>query len=465
MATADALPQDGPVPGAAGRARGKARRREVPRASHAGHPPLAPDRDVLGMLERSAEGRIGELLPLRWQRMSASAFAFFRGTADVQAADLAATPRVGPMQQVCGDAHLGNFGLFATPERDLIFGPNDFDETSLGWWEWDLKRLAASAVLAARHRGLSASAGTDLVRTLVASYARRIDEYSRMHVLDVWASRIRAEEQVGQLDGAVRERAQAVVSRARRRTSDQVFQKLVRSVDGQARFVDDPPRIFHHGPDAAFAAKCGEVFARYRTTLADDRRMLFDRFSLVDFAVKVVGVGSVGRHCVMALLQSESGQPLILQIKEAATSVLEPWCGPARETHPGHRVVTGQRLMQAFSDPFLGWASDDEGRHYYVRQMQDMKGGVDLDTISPAGLAPYLVLCGWALARAHAKSGNGGADIAGYVGKGDSLGDALALYAVAYADQAEADHAAFVAAIRAGRFSTEVTFRPERIAA
>jgi uncharacterized protein (DUF2252 family) len=454
------------IPGAAGRARGKARRAEIPRAAHALHPPARADRDVLAMLERSAQGRIAELLPLRWQRMAASPFAFFRGTADVQAFDLVDTPHVGPMQQVCGDCHLGNFGLFATPERDLIFGPNDFDETSLGWWEWDLKRLAASAVLAARHRGFPAGVGADLVRTLVASYAQRIDEYSRMHVLDVWASRIRADDQIAQLDGVVAERARAIVARARRRTSDQVFAKLVTiGADGRARFVDDPPRIFHHGSDAAFAAKIDEVFAAYRATLADDRRMLFDRFRLEDFVVKTVGVGSVGRHCVMALMRSESGQPLILQIKQAATSVLERWCGPAREAHPGHRVVTGQRLMQAFSDPFLGWSQDADGRHYYVRQLQDMKGGIDVDTITLPGLGKYLGLCGWAIARAHAKAGNGGADIAGYLGKGTGFGEALALYAIAYADQAEADHASFIAAIRAGRFRTELTFSPQREAA
>lgn len=445
------------VPGKAGRAAGRALRAAVPRSSQSMHPAAVdPKRDVVAMLEASCAGRIEQLLPLRWSRMSTSVFAFFRGTADIQAYDLATTPVSGIRCQISGDCHMMNFGIFATPERDHLFGPNDFDETIVGPWEWDLKRLVASVMIAARYKGYREADGIAAVRACVASYRARILEYSQLHVLDIWHSRIRVADLLEkELVGEVRLRAAAIVEKARTRTHDQVFTKLVRrDAEGRWRFVDDPPRIFHHGEDEPFRAKVNEVFDHYRGTIDDDRRHLFDRFRLVDFAVKAVGVGSIGRHCVMALLLSKDDQPLVMQIKEAGRSVLEPYVGRSQYEHHGRRVVCGQRLLQAASDMFLGWSGDAQGRHYYLRQMQDMKGSVDIDTMLPEGFNSYVRLCAWALARAHSKAG-AAAEIAGYVGKGETLDEALALYAVAYADQAERDFATFQGAIASGRFKAD----------
>lgn len=462
MAEIDTPPPEVLVPGKAGRAAGRLLRVEVPRSSHSMHPAdTNPKRDVVAMLEASCKGRIAQLLPLRWSRMSTSVFAFFRGTADIQAHDLAATPVSGIRCQISGDCHMMNFGIFATPERDHIFGPNDFDETIVGPWEWDLKRLTASVMVAARFKGYRESDGIAAVRACVASYRARILAYSQMHVLHIWHSRIRVADLLEkELIGDVRTRAAALVAKARNRTHDQVFEKLVkRDAAGRWRFVDDPPRIFHHGEDEPFRAKVQEVFEQYVDTIEDDRRHLFDRFRLADFAVKAVGVGSVGRHCVMALMMSDDGQPLVIQIKEAAQSVLEPYVGKSVYEHPGQRVVAGQRLMQASSDMFLGWAADAQGRYYYLRQMQDMKGSVDIETMVPGGFNAYVRLCAWALARAHSKAG-AAAEIAGYVGKGETLDEALGLYAVAYADQAERDFARFQAAIASGRFKAEAAIPP-----
>ena len=462
MAEIDTPPPEVLVPGKAGRAAGRMLRVDVPRSSHSMHPAdTDPKRDIVAMLEASCEGRIAELLPLRWSRMSVSVFAFFRGTADIQAYDLAATPVSGIRCQISGDCHMMNFGIFATPERDHIFGPNDFDETIVGPWEWDLKRLAASVMVAARFKGYRESDGIAAVRACVASYRARILAYSQLHVLDIWHSRIRVADLLEkELTGEVRARAAVLVAKARNRTHDQVFEKLVkRDTAGRWRFVDDPPRIFHHGEDEPFRAKVHEVFEQYSATIDDDRRHLFDRFRLVDFAVKAVGVGSIGRHCVMALMMSDDGQPLVIQIKEAARSVLEPYVGKSAYQHHGQRVVCGQRLMQASSDMFLGWSADVQGRYYYLRQLQDMKGSVDIETMVPAGFNAYVRLGAWALARAHSKAG-AASEIAGYVGKGEALDEALGLYAVSYADQAERDFAAFQAAIAGGRFNAGTVIAP-----
>jgi uncharacterized protein (DUF2252 family) len=431
--------------------RGIALRHVLPRGAHEAWKP-APHRDVIELLERSNAGRLPDLIPIRFGRMRQSPFAFLRGSAAVMAHDLATLPITGVRVQACGDCHLANFGLFATPERRLVFDVNDFDETLPAPWEWDLKRLCASAAVAARASQLSDEDARDVVRACALSYRERLRAYSRMSPLEVWYARLEARDLIEQAPNAkTRARRKALAKEAQGRIAENVFPKITTEADHRRRIVDQPPLIFH------VAKKDGEervrnALAVYRATLPRERRVLFDRYQLVDVAMKVIGVGSVGTRCFVGLFLSGDGEPLLLQFKEAGHSVLEPYAGKSDCENQGARVVVGQRLMQSSSDIFLGWSHVPGGRDFYVRQLRDMKLSIPLEDVTRAQLSRYAGLCGWTLARAHAKSGDG-ATISGYLGKSDRFDDAVAEFAIAYADQTERDHASLEKAIRSGRVS------------
>ncbi|GLS03856.1 hypothetical protein GCM10007860_10010 [Chitiniphilus shinanonensis] len=438
-------------------AAGRALRRDCPRRTHALWRP-SPQRDPIAMLQRSSEDRVQHLVPIRYGRMLQSPFAFYRATALLHAFDLADTPHSGIRTQLCGDCHLMNFGGFATPERNLLFGINDFDETLPGFWEWDLKRLTTSFVLAARYRSLSDAKAREIVQRLVASYRHHIDQYAAMKTLDLWHASISFDDVRRALPaGAMRDYVGTLAERARKRTSRHAFDKMTATRDGVRRILDNPPYIFH--PDASpdfaryqvnYRDVAFEMFGAYTRTLHQYRRHLIERFELVDVVFKVVGVGSVGTRCFVLLMLADDDDPLFLQAKEAKPSVLAPYMGRSQFRHQGERVVAGQRLMQAASDQFLGWTTGPEGRHYYIRQLRDMKVAVEVELMDAEMLAHYAELCAWNLARAHAKGGGTGPEIAGYVGDRPNLDLALADYAVLYADQTERDYDTFVKAVRAG---------------
>jgi uncharacterized protein (DUF2252 family) len=381
--------------------------------------------------------------------MAVSPFTFLRGSAIVMAQDLAATPVTGIQVQVCGDAHLNNFGIYATPERNQVFDVNDFDETLPGPWEWDLKRFAASIVAAGRTNSFPAATNRRAVLSGIQSYREHMWKYSDMRYLDVWYSRIDSESSLQFVRRTFRWYIEKQRDKARQRSSLQVFPKIAMQVGGQYRIKDDPPLIVHLD-DEALAQQLKGLVEAYRPTIQEDRRVLLSKYQCVDVAQKVVGVGSVGTRCyVVLLLGNDSNDPLLLQIKEAQASVLERHLGPSAYPNHAQRVVNGQRLMQAASDLFLGWTrlgSTD----YYLRQLRDMKLSVNLETLIPEGFIEYCRFCGWALARAHARSGDP-AQISGYLGRSDVFDRALAAFAETYADQTRRDHAAFVAAVQSGQ--------------
>ena len=392
--------------------------------------------------------------------MSQSLFTFFRGTAIIQARDLASSPSTGITAQLSGDAHMLNFGGFATPERSLAFDIRDFDETFPGPFEWDLKRLVVSLVLAARDRSFSEETGAAAVRAAAASYRQRTSEFAQRTVLERWYDRIDFEDLVELFREHRKTKSdlQKAQTRAASRTSRSVFPKLTSVVDGRATIIDDPPRILHaHKAFPHWKKTVEDVIARYKGTLRADRRQLLDRYRLEDTAVKVVGVGSVGTRCFIALFLDNGGDPLFLQMKEARRSVLESPRGESRFPHQGERVVTGQLLMQAASDMFLGWTEVPGENDYYVRQLRDLKVTADVASFRPKTLVNFATMCGWGLARAHAKAGDADA-IAGYLGNADAFDTAAVDYAKAYADQVAQDFAAFQDAIRSGRLQavTEV---------
>lgn len=381
--------------------------------------------------------------------MVASPFTFFRGAAAVMASDLSHTPDSGLIVQACGDAHLQNFGLFASPERNLLFDVNDFDETLPGPWEWDVKRLAASIVLAGRDAGLREAASADAVMQAVGVYRRMMARYAEMSQLEVWYSKVDIDTILTLLPDEVRAAGVRIAEKARRRDTAQAMRRMTELVDGRRRIIDDPPIVEHLA--ASTAGNTVQVIVdRYRETLTDERRLLFERFELVDVARKAVGVGSVGTHCHIALCtaDAEDDDPLFLQIKEANRSVLEPHLRTTRFVNQGQRVVVGQRCMQAASDLFLGWTRY-RNRDFYVRQLRDMKSSIDLAGVAPAGLNAYSALCGWTLARAHARTGDPVA-IAAYLGTGDSFDRAMVTFSQSYADQTERDHALLRAAVDSG---------------
>ncbi|MER5436724.1 DUF2252 domain-containing protein [Streptomyces sp. NPDC002588] len=442
------------TPGAAGgpaeRARrGKEARKRVARSAHAGWLPPVDRADPVAVLERQGRDRLPELLPVRHGRMTASPFAFLRGAAAVMAADLAARPHTGLTVQLCGDAHLLNFGLYASPERSLLFDLNDFDETHPGPFEWDVKRLAVSVAVAARENGHPEDRVRAATVAAAAGYRIAMLRLARLGELAVWHERIDADRLLPLLRSARRRRrAEASLTRARRRTDLQSLGRLTELVDGHHRIVHDPPLLEPAGVSDSAALR--KIFSDYRSTLSEERRLLLDRYRFTDAARKVVGVGSVGLRCFVVLLAGrDADDRLFLQIKEARAAVLEAHLPSGPYTHPGHRVVAGQRLLQAASDIFLGWMTGPQGRAFYWRQLRDTKGTADVAGMSPGDLTAYARLCGTALARAHARSGDRIA-VAGYLGGADTFERAVADFALAYADQTAADHAALCAAVAAG---------------
>jgi uncharacterized protein (DUF2252 family) len=427
---------------------GKAARRAVPRSDHAVWEPAS--RDPLQILARQDESRVPELVPIRYERMLASPFAFFRGGAAVMAADLATTPTVGIEAQLCGDAHLSNFGIFSAPDRRLVFDCNDFDETCRGPFEWDVKRLASSVAIAGRERGFSEKERRKTVRQGVGAYRTAMRRFAAMRNLDVWYSRLDVEPALEVLRSKVDEkrfrRVERGLAKALGKDSLRALRRLTHEVEGDIRIIGDPPLItpVEQLADADEAeAQLRLVLDAYRESLTPDRRHLAGSYRYVHAARKVVGVGSVGtRAWIVLLLGKDEDDPLFLQAKEAQASVLEPFVGASPYRNHGRRVVEGQRLMQAASDVFLGWVAtkglDDQRRCFYVRQLWDGKGSAEVERMSPRDLGIYASLCGETLARAHARSGDRVA-IASYLGKGEAFEKALAQFGEAYADQNERD--------------------------
>ena len=449
---------------------GKAARAEVPRESHAAFEPSPTRGDPVGLLARQAETRVPELVPVRYGRMLVSPFTFYRGAAMIMAHDLAATPRSGLTVQCCGDAHLSNFGVFASPERRLVFDVNDFDETLPGPWEWDVKRLAASTLIAARDNAFRAKDQERIVLDTVARYRTAMADFAGMTNLDVWYARLDIESVIEDLAPQFKHKrvkqAEKTLAKARTKDSMAAFSKLTHSVGGQVRIVDQSPLIVPldqlfsgHELDETFET-LHRLLRVYRESLEPDRRVLLEEYELVDFARKVVGVGSVGTRAWIALLLGRDDQdPLFLQMKEAGASVLEEFFDPSAFSNHGERVVTGQRLMQATSDIFLGWVHVDSGRDnrprdFYGRQLKDWKGSAEIERMSATALATYGTLCGWTLARAHARSGDRIA-IASYLGNGDRFDRAILEFSMAYADQNERDYRELAAAARSGRITVE----------
>ena len=439
---------------------GKAARKRVPRVSHATLE-LRPDRDPIAVLAKQEEDRVQELVPLRHARMAETAFAYYRGTPAVMAQDLADTPRTEIEVQASGDAHISNFGLFASPERTLVFDTNDFDETLPGPWEWDVKRLAASVVIAGRSNGFTPAKVREAAMAAVGSYRRWMARYASMRLIEVWYSSItdadirESAEESGFLSGNLasnrRSALEAIFTKARKRDGMRAFESLTSIVDGRRVILEDPPFVTHVAVDQPGTLE--QVFTDYRASMSENRRDFLERYRFVDFALKVVGVGSVGTRCFVVVLQGrDENDPLILQAKEATASVMEPYLAPSVHANHAQRVVVGQQLMQATSDIFLGWTRGPGGRDFYFRQLWDMKGSVDTTTLQPVALSYYSALCARALARAHARSGDAVA-IAAYLGTGDTFDGAIADFSEAYADVNARDHAAYLAAIAAGTIS------------
>jgi uncharacterized protein (DUF2252 family) len=458
------------------RAQGKEARDRMPRSSHSGWMPATDRPDPVGLLQEQNRAREPDLVPVRHGRMLVSPFTFYRGGAKIMAADLKDTPVAGLQVQLCGDAHLSNFGLFASPERRLLFDLNDFDETLPGPFEWDVKRMAASFTIAARHNGFTKMDTRAATQASVRAYREAMAGFAQMGTLGIWYAHLSEDELVHAIRSAAAEASkpkkaakaatgaeksiQKITGKARTRDSLQALSKLGEVVDGKYRIVSQPPivvpvrdmeAVYGLSPDQA-ERNVRAQFRAYRATLRDDQRQLLERFELVDAARKVVGVGSVGTRAYIVLLQGrDQHDPLFLQVKEATASVLEGPLQNSRHKQHGERVVAGQRMMQAVSDIFLGWTKgEDRTRHYYWRQLRDMKGSAEIEAMAPVGLSFYAGICGWTLARAHARSGDPIA-IAAYLGSSDRFDKSISDFSQRYADQNELDHEAFVKAIRSGR--------------
>jgi uncharacterized protein (DUF2252 family) len=434
---------------------GQALRVTVPRTSHAVWKGPPKRRDPIAILKASNRDRLPELVPIRYGRMLRSPFTFLRGSAGLMAYDLAATPTSGIRVQACGDCHLMNFGLFATPERNLIFDINDFDETLPAPWEWDVKRLSVSFVVAARDHRLTDKEAQAAAVECVRAYRVRLRECSKMSPLEVWYDRLDAQTIIDMAPNAkFRKIREKIVAQAQERIGDYLYPKISGEVGGRRRLIDQPPVLFHVSAKG-FESGVHAALADYRSSLPDERRELLDRYRLEDIAIKAVGIGSVGTRCFVGLFFSAENHPLLLQFKEACPSVLAPYAGKSAYENDGQRVVTGQRLMQSASDIFLGWMRGRQGRDFYVRQLRDMKMSAAVEEMSAEQLMLYAELCGRTLAHAHAKSGDA-ALISGYLGKSDTFDQAIGKFALAYADQNAKDHAALVAAVKAGRIKAVV---------
>lgn len=440
------------------RAAGRALRQEVPRAAQAEWKPSPDRREPLELLEAQAATRLADLVPIRYGRMAESPFGYLRGAAAVMASDLSSTPVTGITVQACGDSHVRNFGKFATPERNLIFSINDFDETLPGPFEWDVKRLGASLQVVARQHGFSPGTCHDIVVTCLRSYRERMGWYAAMRTLELWYEHTDADDVVAHFPKKDRARVRRDVKKASRRDHDRAVARFTTDEGGEARFVDDPPLVVHLEQMGHDRDEAQPMVEAYRQTLSDDRQHLLERFRVTDIAHRVGGVGSVGTRCWMVLLKG--GGPgdrdyLILQAKEAQASVLEPYVGRSPLEHQGRRVVAGQRLTQGASDIFLGWCeASGTGRQYYVRQLWDRKGRSDLTKMDECNLSYHGALCGWALARAHARTGDAG-KIAGYLGRSAEFDEAVATFSAEYARTTEADHAALLEAIAEGRIEAQ----------
>jgi len=452
-------------------ARGKAARAEVVRSAQA-QIEFPPERDPIALLEEQATTRVPELVPIRYGRMLASPFAFYRGGALIMAEDLSRTPNSGLRVQLCGDAHLSNFGVFGSPERTLVFDINDFDETAAGPWEWDVKRLGASLAVGGRDNGFSAPQRRKIVLETIRVYREAMATFAAMGNLQLWYSRLAADELMTEFTAGVDpkrlKKAEAIIDKSRTKDSMHSFEKLTHLVDGEPRIISDPPLIVPidelmptENERASLEADIRTLLRSYRRTLETDRRHLLEQFRFVDLARKVVGVGSVGTRAWIALfLGVDDRDPLFLQIKEAQPSVLERFVGKSEYSNCGQRVVAGQRLMQASSDIFLGWQHTKAGldgveRDFYVRQLKDWKGSLAFEQLAPQGATAYGRACGWTLARAHARSGDRVA-IASYLGSSDSFDQAIAAFAETYADQNERDFRALQDAVKTGRLEAEM---------
>lgn len=453
-------------------ARGKAARADVPRSAHAKWEPFPHRPDPVDLLEEQAASRVSELVPIRYGRMLVSPFTFFRGAAYLMASDLATGPRTGLHAQLCGDAHLSNFGFFGSPDRHIVFSLNDFDETHPGPFEWDVKRLAASFAVAGRDRGFDAKRRQRIASAGVRAYREAMSSFAEMGNFDIWYARLTIHDIVERYVKVVSKKRRARfdknIAKARAKDSLKAFDKLTELVDGEPRIVSDPPLVV---PIHELVADdeperldefIREVLSSYRQTLPANRRRLVERYRYVDGARKVVGVGSVGtRAYIVVLVGRDYDDPLVLQFKEAQPSVLEPFLGRSEHDSHGQRVVAGQRLMQAASDVLIGWIGtegfDGVRRDFYVRQLWDNKASADVETFSRTTMTAYAELCGWTLARAHARSGDPIA-IAGYLGSGDNFDRAIASWAELYADQNELDYAALQEAVANGRIIAETGF-------
>jgi uncharacterized protein (DUF2252 family) len=448
-------------------AAGKALRQTVKRSDQGNYQPSPNRPDPISILEAQASTRIAELIPIRYARMLTSPFAFLRGSAAIMIQDIAPAPTTGLTVQACGDMHVSNFGVFASAERNLIFGINDFDETYPGAWEWDLKRLVASAVVAGRFLGGDSVLCETAARAVVQSYRQHLHKYAEMGYLDLWFASIKESDILHKLPAGSRKSAAQIMAKARSRTHLQVLDKMTDLLDDQQRIVEVRPLVVREqtNSEGRPAAEALELFLQeYLDSVGADRRFLMSRYHIVDIARKVVGVGSVGTHCWVIYLQGRDlNDPLFLQVKEAQPSVLAPYAQDRSnqmvpDQNEGHRVVVGQRLIQGAPDIFLGWGEQD-GVHFYVRQLRDMKGGVKLepDQMQATKFPTYCGLCGWALALAHAKSGDA-AMLSGYIGENEALDDALVKFAHAYADQTERDYDQLAVAARTGRIQVASEF-------
>jgi uncharacterized protein (DUF2252 family) len=430
-------------------AQGKALRSVVPRRAQGNWEPAAARPNPLALLKVSNEGRLADLIPVRNGRMRHSPFTFLRGAPSIMAYDLGTGhATTGVYVQACGDCHLENFGIFATPERNVVFDINDFDETHPGPWEWDVKRLAASVHVAGRAGGASEAGARTAVLAAARAYRERIAECALMTTLEVWYSRIDAVEVFARTQAASLKKGASAPS-APDDTHEMIAEQYTEGEGLGRRIADKPPKLFHPPPDREVVIDARSVLERYRPSLREDIATLLDSYELVDMAVKVVGIGSVGTRCAVALLMAHENDGLILQIKEARNSALEPYTRACAFENQGQRVIAGQRIMQTASDMFLGWSDSDDGHHFYVRQLSDVKGAVDATSLSGSKLEAYAALCGQALALSHARSGDPGT-LAGYLGTSDSFERAIARFAEAYAATVESDYAIFMAAVESG---------------
>ena len=430
---------------------GKELRNKVPRNSHTQWKAPADRPAVDTLIALSNYDRLPNLVPIRHFRMSKSPFVFYRATASLMARDLSSTPATGIMVQACGDCHLMNFGCFSTPERNIVADINDFDETLPGRWEWDIKRLVASFMLACREKNFSEQDSHDITMEVASTYQQKVREYSEMNFLELWYTKFTvADIRKMSPSKELQDRVTKVLQKAEAQSHEQVLYKITASTIAGHEISDKLPLIYHPFDMKESMEMIKHFMEQYKTTLQPDRRLLLDQYRVVDVALKVVGVGSVGTRCFVVLMMNDNDEPIFVQVKEARQSVLEPYTQPSIYGHQGERIVQGQRIMQAASDIFLGWSMGPAGRHFYLRQLRDKKISFDIDSFGKFGLTLYARLCGEILARAHCKSATGPL-IAGYIGQGDQFTEALCKFAVAYADQTERDYNDFVKAVKDGK--------------